>query len=190
MLKHLLRTLLPLALGLSFGLTAAQAAIYTWTDASGRVNVSNVTPPEGTRVTSVVPESPPSNATTDEATRRLQALADRVRQLEIEAQFAQPPPPVATYQAPPVATYQAPPVATYQMPPVQYSEFPSAYADASDPGCNPAWAGCGNWWMPFGYGYPIVVVQSPFRHARPIKGGGHNMPVQRPMRPFGVAYRR
>ena len=58
MLKHLLRTLLPLVLALSYGLEAAQAAIYTWTDASGRVNVSNLAPPEGTRVTSVVPESP------------------------------------------------------------------------------------------------------------------------------------
>ncbi len=188
MLKHLLRTLLPLALGLSFGLQAAQAAIYTWTDASGRVNVSNLAPPEGTRVTSVVPESPPvapGTSIADDAARRLevQALADRVRQLEFDAQFAQ-------RQPAPVATYQAPPVATYQMPPVQYSEFPPAYADTPDLGCNPSWAGCGNWWMPFGYGYPIVVVQSPFRHARPIKGGGHNMPVQRPMRPFGVAYRR
>jgi len=185
-LKPLLRILLLLVLALSYGLKAAQGAIYTWTDASGRVNVSNLAPPEGTRVTSVVAESPaapPRTATADDAARRLevQALADRVRQLEFEAQFAQPPPPVATYQAPPVATYQ--------MPPVQYSEFPPAYADAPDQGCNPAWAGCANWWMPFGYGYPIVVVQSPFRHGRPIKGG-HNMPIQRPVRPFGVVSRR
>ena len=185
MLKHPLSVLLPLLLAFSYGLKPAQAAIYTWTDAAGRVNVSNVAPPEGTHVTSVVPERPPAapgTSTADDAARRLevQALADRVRQLEFEAQFVQPPPPVATYQAPPVATYQ--------MPPVQYSEFPPAYADANDPGCNPAWAGCSNWWMPFGYP-AIVVVQSPFRHTRPIKGG-HNMPIQRPMRPFGVAYRR
>ena len=179
MLKHLLRTLLSLVLAFSYGMNQAQAAIYTWTDASGRVNVSNLAPPEGTRVTSVVPESPPSNAppgtaSADEVARRLevQALADRVRQLEVEAQFAQ----------------RLPPVATYQMPAVQYSEFPPAYADAPDPGCNPAWAGCGNWWTPFGYP-TIVVLQAPgFRRPRPIQGG-HNMPIQRPMRPFGVAYR-
>jgi Domain of unknown function (DUF4124) len=185
-LKHPLTVLLPLSLAFSYGLTSAWGAIYTWTDASGRVNVSNLAPPEGTRVTSVVPESPPiapGTSTADDAARRLevQTLADRVRQLEFEAQLAQRPPP-------PVATYQMPPVASYQMPPVQYSEFPPVYADAPDPGCNPAWAGCGNWWTPFGYP-TIVVVQSPFRHARPIKDG-HNMPIQRPMRPFGVAYRR
>ncbi len=182
MLKHLLRALLPLACACSYGLTSAHAAIYTWTDASGRINISNLAPPEGTNVTSVVPESPRSVAPPrtdgpDDTARRLevQALADRVRQLEFEAQFAQRP---------------APPMPTYQMPPVQYSEFPPAYADAPDPGCNPAWAGCANWWMPFGYPAAIVVVQSPgFRRGRPIHGGP-NLPIQRPMRPSSVTYRR
>ncbi len=181
MLKHLLRALLPLVCACSYGLTPAHAAIYTWTDASGRINISNIAPPEGTRVTSVVPESPPSIAPLrtdgpDEAARRLemQALADRVRQLEFEVQLAQ-------RSAPPVATYQAPPM-------LQYSEFPPAYADAQGPGCDPSWAGCGNWWMPFGY--PIVVVQAPgFRRTRPIHGGP-SLPIHRPMRPSAVASRR
>ena len=62
----------------------------------GEINISNLAPPEGTHLTSVVPESPPSAAPPrtdgpDDAARRLemQALADRVRQLEFEAQFAQ-----------------------------------------------------------------------------------------------------
>ena len=182
MLKHLLRALLPVVCACSYGLTSAHAAIYTWTDATGRINISNLAPPEGTHVTSVVPESPPSAAPprTDDpgdAARRLevQALADHVRQLEFEVQFAQ-------RSAPPVATYQQAP------PAVQYSEFPPAYAEAQGPGCDPSWAGCGNWWMPFGY--PIVVVQTPgFRRARPIHGGP-KQPIQRPMHPSAVAYHR
>ena len=36
----------------------ARADIYTWTDAGGRVNISNLAPPEGARVTSVLHETP------------------------------------------------------------------------------------------------------------------------------------
>ena len=186
MLKHLLRALLPLACACSYGLPSAHAAIYTWTDVSGRINISNLAPPEGTHLTSVVPGSPPSAAPPrtdgpDEAARRLemQALADRVRQLELEAQFAQ-------RSAPPVATYQAPPTLQYS----EFSEFPPAYAEAQGPGCDPTWAGCGNWWMPFGFPAAIVVVPAPgFRRARPIHGGP-NVPIRRPMHPSAVAYHR
>ena len=45
---------------LCFSASAASAqTIYTWTDASGRINVSNLPPPDGARVSHVVHETPP-----------------------------------------------------------------------------------------------------------------------------------
>jgi Domain of unknown function (DUF4124) len=181
MLKHLERVLVPLGLVCTLGVTLAHAAIYTWTDGSGTINISNLAPPEGARVISVVPESPPRIAPpTDvagEAARQLevQALSDRVRQLEYEAEFARRP-------APPAPVYQA-------FPAVQYSQYPADYGPAASSGCDPSWAGCTNWWSP--YGYPaIVVLQSPnFRRSRPIHGGP-NAPMRRPMGSSSVAYRR
>ena len=41
----------------AFALPLAHADIYTWTDETGRVNLSNLTPPEGVKVTRVVQES-------------------------------------------------------------------------------------------------------------------------------------
>ena len=59
MRTHLVAAILPWALACSWGVQLARADIYTWTDAKGTVNVSNVAPPEGTRITRVVQESPP-----------------------------------------------------------------------------------------------------------------------------------
>ena len=72
----------------------ARADIYTWVDTSGTVNVSNIAPPEGTRVTRVIHASAPETAARDaaahEAARQaeVQALNERMRQLEGEIQIA------------------------------------------------------------------------------------------------------
>jgi uncharacterized protein DUF4124 len=87
MLTRLLRATLPAVLAGTFGLQPAHADIYTWVDASGGVNVSNLAPPDGVRITNVIVASPPKTTTHDddrEAARdaEVQALTKRVRQLE------------------------------------------------------------------------------------------------------------
>ena len=67
MVTLLLRASLPAILAGTFGLQLAHADIYTWVDASGSINVSNVAPPEGVRVTSVMHESAPAIAARAEA---------------------------------------------------------------------------------------------------------------------------
>src|ERR1700693_2583337 len=88
MLTRLLRATLLVVLAGTFGLQPAHADLYTWVDTSGGVNVSNLAPPEGVRITNVTPASP--NATHDarEAARdaEVQALTTRVRQLEAEVE--------------------------------------------------------------------------------------------------------
>ena len=118
----LLRVSLPAIFVATFGLQLAHADIYTWVDASGSINVSNLAPPDGVRVVSVVHESAPAIAARAEAAREAarqaegQALAERVRQLEdIELAKGQAPLP-ADYRAipPPVIQYVlAPPPAPY-----------------------------------------------------------------------------
>src|SRR6266581_7624250 len=84
---RVLRVAFLIALGGTFGLQGAHADIYTWVDASGSINVSNLAPPDGVRVTSIMHASAPA-ATSDETDRdaarqaKTQALEDRVRQLE------------------------------------------------------------------------------------------------------------
>jgi len=57
-------------------------------DASGGINVSNLAPPEGVRITNVIVASAPKTMPRDDAAReaardaKVQALAERVRQLE------------------------------------------------------------------------------------------------------------
>ncbi len=89
---------LAVALGCAMGLSAARADIYTWTDAGGRVNISNLAPPEGARVTSVLHEAPkparPQQPVETAPQPDVRALAERVMQLESELDLArrQPPP--------------------------------------------------------------------------------------------------
>ena len=87
----------------------ARADIYTWTDANGVVNVSNIAPPPNTRVSNVtvehaVPPSPPSDGAREAARQaEFMAMADRIRQLENDAQSmprAALPPPVPPMIAP------------------------------------------------------------------------------------------
>ena len=170
------------ALAWLLGLSAARADIYTWTDAAGRVNISNLTPPDGVRVTNVVhetPKPPPVRPDPGDASAQadVQALSERVRQLEREIDFARRAPPPMSYAAAP-----APPVVQY--PDVQYS-----YAMQPPPqpsyGCDPSWIGCGGFgYLGWPYGYPasVVVVRAPRFHRGDAFHGMHRnpMPAMRP----------
>jgi hypothetical protein len=59
MRAHPLQLILALAVGLAA--CGAQADIYTWVDAKGTVNISNMEPPDGVHVTKVTHDSPPMN---------------------------------------------------------------------------------------------------------------------------------
>ena|SRR6266481_4006108 len=89
---RLLRAALSAVLAGMFGLQPAYADIYTWVDASGGVNVSNLAPPEGVRITNVFHATAPRATTRDDNARdaaraaEVQALTQRVRQLEDEVQ--------------------------------------------------------------------------------------------------------
>jgi len=90
MLTPLLRAALPAVLAGTFGLQPAYADIYMWVDPSGVVNVSNLAPPENVRVTNVIHASAPKTTTRDDPARdaEVQALTERVRQLENEVALA------------------------------------------------------------------------------------------------------
>jgi len=82
---RLLVALLPWATALVC-MGAAHADIYTWTDARGTVNISNVAPPEGIHVTTVMHEDPAAiaaRAAAAQAARasEMQRLSDRVLQI-------------------------------------------------------------------------------------------------------------
>src|SRR5215831_10271489 len=95
----------------------AHADIYTWTDAKGRVNISNLDPPEGVRVTNVVHETAPDPAAAAEARRaaardaEMAALSERVRDLQVEVEvnkrLAAMADNRAAYQSPPSVQYVA-----------------------------------------------------------------------------------
>ena len=160
-------------LACSLGLQPACADIYTWVDASGTVNISNLSPPEGTRVTNVTHEVPQKIATRDDAAREalrqaeLQALSDRVRQLENETEVARRPVP------PPQVVYVPVPAPA----PVQYQ------AEVTPPaggGCDPAWSSCWGWWGSGFYPASVVVVRAPNFHRSPPGHPGHRSPPGHP----------
>lgn len=143
-----------LALTAALAAAPAYADIYTWVDANGVTNVSNLAPPANSRVDNVTVErTSPSSSRVDaarEAARQaeLQALSDRVRQLESDAVHAAPaaapiqPIVVAPVYVPMPAV--SPMAAAYvQPPPLQ----PSA--------CDPAWFGCTTLYSP-----NVIVVSS------------------------------
>jgi hypothetical protein len=177
---------------LTAGILPARADVYTWTDADGKINVSNLTPPDGANVSSVVHESPrppaPPSVVVAAAPPQpeIQFLADRVRQLEYEVDFArrQGPPPMqyASLPPPPVMQYAPdpePPVTSY--------------------GCDQAWNGwngCLNGWGFGSYPVGVVVLTAPNFHHRPFPGRGfHRSPMvktqmQMPVRSRGTPPRR
>lgn len=167
-------------LACSLGVHPACADVYTWVDSSGTINISNLSPPEGVRVTNVTRETPQSQTTREDFAREaarqaeLQALADRVRQLENEVEVARRsvPPPQLLY-----VPVQAPP----PPPPVQYQV---EMAPASG-GCDPSWASCWGWWGSAFYPASVVVVRTPRLHRFSPGHPGHRLPVQRPVGSLG-----
>jgi hypothetical protein len=180
MLKPILRMALPALVAGAAGLQLAHADIYTWADASGSVNVSNLAPPQGARVISVTRTSPADaareNAARD-AARRAETLAleERVRQLEADAELAkrQPPPQVVypVIPAPPSLQYGYDPAP----PPVQYTVYSSAPAYTM--GCDPGWMACALGWLPNFYSTGIVFVRAPSSRRSP------SFPVRHPPGP-------
>jgi hypothetical protein len=183
MLTPVLRAALPAVLASTFGLPLAHADIYTWVDASGNINISNLEPPEGVRVSKVTHESAPAAAAREAARlAEVQALAERVRQLEDEVEFARRPmPPPMEYRGLP-----APPVVQYFVnaapPPVQY---PVDMAPPASTGCDPTWMGCGLWWSPGFYPPSVIVVQAANFRRFPAGRNGHHFAAQQPPRAPG-----
>jgi hypothetical protein len=178
---HLVANSLAAAL-LAFALSpVARAEIYTWVDAQGRTNISNLAPPDGARVTKVVHEAPPNpynDAARDAAQKaELESLAQRVDQLQIALQNAarQPPP-----QPPP--QFIVVPAAA----PVQYVSEPEPAPQVQD--CSYGWT-CNGWWNP---GFPpfvsyVYVPQARVRNPAHFNGhggrgdrGGDRGPQRRP----------
>lgn len=184
MVPRLLSAALPLVLACMLAPQTARADIYTWVDKAGSINVSNLTPPDGVHVTNVQHEIPVKAAaprdtvavTTRDA--EVQALDERIRELEYEVELARhPAPPPAQYYAPP-----APPV-------VQYVVNVSPPEPASN-GCDPSWYGCGAWWASGFYPASFFVLSAPtFRRPAPIHGGPH-IAMQGPVRAPGGFNRR
>ena len=155
------------------------ADVYTWTDANGKVNVSNLTPPDSANVSNVVHESPrppappPASVPAAVPQPEIQFLAERVRQLEYEVEFArrQPPHPMQYAFMPP------PPIMQYAPEPEPQPSY----------GCDPAWNGCWNGWANgWGFGsYPVgVVVLGSQDFHRPFAGRGfHRQPMPKTQMP-------
>jgi hypothetical protein len=182
MRNHLFGAALAIGLTLVGGQQPAHAEIYTYIDAQGRTNVSNLTPPDGARITSVVHEAPPRpNPHADaarEAARQadVAALSQRVEQLQyaLDSAARQPPPP-PQYVMVPAPMPMAP-------PPQQYAAD-AASAQYQDQDCPAGWSSCTSWWNPAFA--PIVVVPSARRGNPAIHWGhpgrGNNRgPMQRP----------
>ncbi len=188
MRTRLLWVSLPAILAGALWLQSAHADIYTWVDPSGTINVSNLAPPEGVRVTSIVRASAPAAATRDDAARNaarqaeVQTLAERVRRLEDEVELASrqllapmdyravPPPPVIQY------------VVDLAPPPVQYAVNVVNVSPPANTGCDPAWMNCGLGWVPGIFPVSVVVLRAPSFRRFPPAHGGHHFVVQQPVR--------
>jgi len=192
----------------------ALADVYTWKDAGGRLNVSNVRPPEGVRIESVVHEDPPTVSPSAAAARdhardaEVQALNERVAQLQDDVERAKQQvslPPVVYHPAPAAPPVQvtvnvmpsAPaPVTAYAPPYPVYSGYPyPGYPGLPYDYCDPTIFGC-----PV-FGYPvggIVVLNSPHAHAKHFmrmrggsaSGGMRPMPMPMPTSVRGSFARR
>lgn len=178
MRTHFLGALLPAVLAGACALPLAHADIYTWTDDSGRVNLSNLTPPEGANATRVVQESVPKAASRNEAARdalrdaEVQVLAERVRQLQYEVELAKRPlPQQVEYRAIP-----APPIIQYFAPPeVQYA----VAAPPMSGGCDFGYMDCGLGWGPGFYPVSYVMAGLPqYRGGHTVRGDGSRWPRQ------------
>ena len=174
MLKRILRGALPIVAA-ACALPPAHADIYTWTDETGRVNISNLSPPEGARVTKVVHETAGKPAARDEAREALREaevrlLAERVRQLQNDVELAKrPAPPPVEYRAVQPAPV-APPIIQYIT--LEAPQYPAAAPQPANTGCNYGWPDCTFGWYPGFYpvGYPVSVFprERHFRRDKPV----------------------
>jgi hypothetical protein len=150
------------------GFSSAHADIYTWVDASGRLNLSNREPPEGARVTSVYREDPAARASAEAARAAAQrdevkALNERVTQLQrdVDAANERPAPAPIVYTLP--APAPAPPA------------YPQVIAQTIVAPSAPAYDGCADWWSncfaPGYFLYPgsVVVLNAPGHRFRPVE---------------------
>lgn len=199
MYPHLARTTLVALLAL--GPSIACADVYTWTDASGRLNVSNLAPPDGVRVDSIIreeaPKVTPAAAAAREAARnaQLQALNERVAQLQDEVDRAKQAPPVVYHAAPPSPPVQVT-VNVMPSPPAEssapdYVGYPNGplpgFPYPGYPGlpydyCEPTIFGC----PAFGYPAGIVVLSAPHPHRFKHSGGMHGRSAFPGMHPIPV----
>ena len=185
------------AVACAFAVPLARADIYTWTDASGTINVSNMPPREGARISHLVHETPPPVAAPSDSAREaarqaeLRVLSERVRELEAEANAARNPvPPDLTYAPasppPPAIQYNV----TVLPPAPQYAVEPPPPVQT----CDPSWFGCGAWWGTYFYPVPVIVSRAqnfhrfaPFRGEHPNHGQRHvttHQPLTRMPRAF------
>ena len=164
MRTHLLLTASALALVCILVQRPADAQIYTWVDAQGRLNVGNLPPPSDARVTKVVRETPP-NPYNDAAraaaqAAEVEALAQRVDQLQSQlhaaARAAPPPPQVVVVQAPAPAPYVV--------------EVPAPPVYAQDCG----WGGCNGWWGSAFAPFTTFVYLPSGRNPKPEWNRGHH----------------
>jgi hypothetical protein len=158
-------------------IASAAADVYTWVDAKGNVNVSNLKPPEGVRVTHVAREDPEAAARAEAARTaareaEVRKLSERVAELERTADDPArgapllPPYPVAPPSPPQLTQF----VVTVMPPEPQQPDYGPQYGP---------YAACGAFdcYAPWGLGYygvPVVVVGSNFGR------NGHNHVRQRP----------
>ena len=199
MLTPLLRTTALATLAMACASPLAHADIYTWIDDKGRVNISNLEPPEGARVTSVLRENKAliaANAVAREAAREkakealrdaeVQALAERVRQLQAEVDVAKRPPPAPVAVAAPA---YVPYTGEFAPPPVQYNIINASpvMGSSGGGGCYSGWPDCQFGWYSGYYPgfYPVSVVVPKDRHSRRDHLPAHPTPYMRgPVAPW------
>ena len=146
---------LAVVLAAALGMPLAHADIFTWTDATGRLNVSNVEPPKGVQARRIVQKDAPKAAAVAQ-TAEVEALKERVAELESEvdrtrqASFAPPPVPVVVVPPVVVAPPPAPAPALAYAPPPPPDVAP----------CDPLVFGC----PAFGYPVNVVVLRAPRFH--------------------------
>jgi hypothetical protein len=199
MLTSLLRAASLATLAIACASPFAHADIYTWIDDKGRVNISNLEPPAGARVTSVLRENKAmiaANEAAREAAREkakealrdaeVQALAERVRQLQAEVDVARRP-ALQVAAAPPM---YVPYTGEYAPPPVQYNFInasPVMGGGGGSAGCYTGWPDCQfGWYSGFYPGfYPVSVAVPRDRHFRRDHFPAHPTPfVRGPVAPW------
>jgi hypothetical protein len=186
----------------------ALADVYTWKDPAGRLNVSNVRPPEGVTIESVVHEDPPKvppGAAARQHDADMQALNERVARLQDEVERAKeqaalppvvyrptpaPPPVQVNVNVMPAPAVAAPANADYapSYPPYPYA-YSYGYPYPGYPGlprdyCEPTVFGCPVYGLPVG----VVVLSAPHSHVKhfdrmrgPVRPGSMGaMPIDAP----------